>query len=62
LPRSGKPSREFFFDNSPVVLFVELRLYNTVVLGMRKRNTPVMVQFESPLFSAGVVPNSAHSG
>jgi hypothetical protein len=32
LPRSGKPSPEFFFDNSPVVLFVELRIYNTVVL------------------------------
>jgi hypothetical protein len=32
LPRSVKPSPEFFFDNSPVVLFVELRIYNTVVL------------------------------
>jgi hypothetical protein len=32
LPRSGKPSPELFFDNSPVVLFVELHIYNTVVL------------------------------
>jgi hypothetical protein len=32
LPRSGKLSREFFFDNSPVVLFVELHIYNTVVV------------------------------
>jgi hypothetical protein len=32
LPRSDKPSPGFFFDNSPVVLFVELHTYNTVVL------------------------------
>jgi hypothetical protein len=30
----GKPP-EFFFDNSPVVLFVELHIYNTVVLKNR---------------------------
>jgi hypothetical protein len=33
LPRSDKPSPGFFFDNFPVVLFVELHIYNTVVLG-----------------------------
>jgi putative NADH-flavin reductase len=33
LPRSDKSSPGFFFDNSPVVLFVELHTYNTVVLG-----------------------------
>src|SRR5450759_29185 len=33
LPRSAEPSPGFFFDNSPVVLFVELHTYNTVVLG-----------------------------
>jgi hypothetical protein len=38
LPRSGKPSPEFFFHNSPVVRFVELRIYNTVVLGEYFRN------------------------
>jgi SRSO17 transposase len=31
LPRSGKPSPGLFFDNSPVVLFVELHICNTVV-------------------------------
>jgi hypothetical protein len=35
LPRSDKPLPEFFFDNSPVVLFVELHIYNTVVLSAR---------------------------
>src|ERR1700758_5280802 len=32
LPRSDKPSPASFFDNFPVVLFVELHIYNTVVL------------------------------
>src|SRR5260370_38211830 len=35
LPHSDKPSPGFFFDNSPVVLFVELHIYNTVVLAAR---------------------------
>jgi hypothetical protein len=32
LPRYDKPSPGFFFDNFPVVLFVERHTYNTVVL------------------------------
>src|ERR1700757_410882 len=37
LPRSDKPSPASFFDNFPVVLFVELHIYNTVVLGVFPR-------------------------
>jgi hypothetical protein len=34
LPRSDRLSPGFFFDNFPVVLFVELHIYNTVVLSL----------------------------
>src|SRR5260370_28258608 len=43
LPHSDKPSPGFFFDNSPVVLFVELHIYNTVVLYPLK--APVSLQY-----------------
>jgi hypothetical protein len=40
LPHSDKPSPGFFVDNPPVVLFVALHTYNTVVLASSDRAAP----------------------
>jgi hypothetical protein len=62
LPRFDKPSPGFFFDNSPVVLFVELHIYNTVVLADRIWNEllpphlPAELQHATRQPTIGVAP------